>query len=64
MNLHLLTHGYPLTIIRSEQNQRVEYYNALAESDGTQSPGAFRQFIEHRVHEALEKYLQVMAEAQ
>lgn len=64
MNLHLLQHGYPLTIIRSERNQRVEYYNALAEADHTQTPDAFRNFIEHRVHEALERYLQVMEEAQ
>lgn len=27
MNLHLLKHGYPLTIIRSENNLRVDYYN-------------------------------------
>lgn len=64
MNLHLLQHGYPLTIIRSEQNQRVEYYNALAEADRTDSPDAFRSFIEHRVHQAMERYLQVMEEAQ
>lgn len=63
MNLYLLQHGYPLTIIRSENNKRVEYYNALAESDTTGKPEAFRRFVEFRVHEALEKYLAVMAEA-
>jgi len=64
MNLHLLQHGYPLTIIRSAQNQRVEYYNALAESDRIDSPAAFRPFIEGRVYEALEKYLAIMEQAQ
>ena len=64
MNLHLLQRGYPLTIIRSENNRRVEYYNALAESDRTENPDAFRRFVELRVHEALEKYLAVMEEAQ
>lgn len=63
MNLHLLKHGYPLTIIRSENNRRVDYYNALAESDRTEKPDAFRSFVELRVHEALEKYLAVMEEA-
>jgi len=64
MNLHLLKHGYPLTIIRSENNRRVDYYNALAESDWTEKPDPFRQFVELRAHEALEKYLAVMEEAQ
>lgn len=64
MNLHLLKHGYPLTVIRSENNRRVDYYNALAESDRTETPDAFRQFIELRAHEALERYLAVMEEAQ
>ena len=62
MNLHLLKHGYPLTIIRSENNRRVEYYNALAESDRTETPDAFRGFVEQRVLEALERYLAVMEE--
>lgn len=63
MNLHLMRHGYPLTIIRSEKNKRVDYYNALAECDKTGSPEAFRRFVELRVYEALEKYLAVMGEA-
>ncbi len=64
MNLHLLQHGYPLTIIRSENTQRVDYYNALAESDRAENPDAFRRFVELRVNEALAKYLAVMEEAQ
>jgi len=64
MNLHLLQHGYPLTIIRSENNQRVDYYHALAESDRTDMPEPFRCFIERRVHESLKEYLAVMEESQ
>ena len=64
MNLHLLRNGYPLTIIRSERNLRVDYYQALAESDRAEKPDAFRRFVEFRVHEALEEYLAVMEEAQ
>jgi Fic family protein len=63
MNLHLLKHGYPLTIIRSENNRRVDYYNALAESDSTGRSDAFRGFVELRVLESLERYLAVMEEA-
>lgn len=64
MNLHLLQHGYPLTIIHSENNQRVDYYNALANSDRSKTPDAFRAFVERRVCEAMEAYLAVMEEAQ
>jgi Fic family protein len=64
MNLHLLQHGYPLTIIRSERNLRLDYYNALAACDQTQSPDPFRKFVELRAAEALEKYLAVMEQAQ
>ncbi len=63
MNLHLLQHGYPLTVIRSENNKRVDYYHALAESDRIGTTEAFRRFLELRVHEALEKYVLVMEEA-
>ena len=63
MNLHLLQHGYPLTILRSENNQRVDYYNALAEADSTDNPDPFRRFIETRVHQSLVNYLAVLEEA-
>lgn len=62
MNLVLMQAGYPLTIIRSENNQRVDYYNALSESDKTGDPKAFRSFIEMRVFETLERYLGVLGE--
>ena len=63
MNLILLRHGYPLTMIRSERNLRVTYYDALAESDKTGTPDAFRCFVEGRVVEALERYLEVLEES-
>ncbi|MEX2381051.1 MAG: Fic family protein [Opitutales bacterium] len=62
MNLHLMSHGYPLTIIHSEQNQRVEYYNVLSESDKSSSVEPFRRFIEERVIESLNRYLEVLNE--
>ena len=62
MNLVLMQAGYPITIIRSENNQRVDYYHALADSDVTGQPEAFRNFVELRVVEALERYLAVMLE--
>jgi len=60
MNLHLLANGYPLTVIRSEQNQRVDYYHALAASDQADSPDPLHHFIAARVHESLTSYLQIM----
>lgn len=60
MNLHLMSRGFPLTIIRSERNQRVDYYNALAQSDQTGSPEPFRRFVEHRVLESLKRYLEIL----
>ena len=63
MNLHLLRHGYPLTIIRADRDQRSDYYQALAESDATDRPEPFRAFIEARVIEALERFLSVLKEA-
>lgn len=62
MNLHLMSHGFPLTIIRSARNQRVDYYNVLAESDRSGSPDPFRRFIEERVLEGLKRYLEILEE--
>lgn len=63
MNLHLLRLGYPIAIIRAERDQRRDYYQALAEADATECPEPFRTFIEVRVIEALERFLDVLSEA-
>jgi Fic family protein len=60
MNLHLMQRGYPLTIIRAANTQRAEYYQALANSDESSDPAAFRTFIAARVLESLQRYTEVL----
>ena len=56
MNLHLIRHGYPLTIIRSASGERVRYYDALAATDERGEPAPFREFVAARVLDALHRY--------
>ena len=56
MNLHLMQRGFPLTIIRAENTQRAEYYQALADADKTSDAAPFRAFIAERVLESLRRY--------
>jgi Fic family protein len=60
MNLHLMQRGYPLTIIRAANTQQAEYYQALADSDQSSDPAAFRAFIAARVLESLQRYTEVL----
>lgn len=60
MNLHLMQHGYPLTIIRAANTQRAEYYQALSDSDQSSDSAAFRAFIAARVLESLQRYTEVL----
>ena len=64
MNLVLLRQGYLLTIIRAERNQRRDYYQALAEADASEAPEPFRSFIEARVLESFNRYLDILNEVQ
>lgn len=56
MNLHLMQHGFPLTIIRAANIQRAAYYHALSVADESGAPAAFRSFIAERVLESLNRY--------
>lgn len=56
MNLHLMQRGFPLTIIRAANTQRVAYYHALAAADESGVPDAFRAFVAERVLESLQRY--------
>jgi Fic family protein len=60
MNLHLMQHGYPLTIIRAANTQRAEYYQALSDSDQSADSGVFRDFVAARVLESLRLYEEVL----
>ena len=37
-----------------------DYYNALAESDQAGSPEPFRRFVDNRVLESLQGYLEIL----
>ena len=60
MNLHLMQHGYPLTIIWAANIQRTDYYHALAAADGSGDAAPFRAFIVARVFESLQRYQEVL----
>ena len=60
MNLHLMQHGYPLTIIRVANIQRTDYYHALAAADESGDAAPFRAFIAARVFESLQRYQEVL----
>lgn len=63
MNLHLLKHGYPITIIDSEMKKRQEYYRILSQyrgvSDGDSEP--FELFVAQKVKESLCEYLRFLS---
>ncbi len=59
MNLHLLQHGYPVSIIDSEMEKRQVYYRLLSEyrgiADGDSKP--FELFVAQKVKASLFEYL-------
>jgi Fic family protein len=63
MNLHLLKHGYPISIIDSEMEKRREYYRILGAyqsvAEGDSKP--FELFVGQKVKDALFEYLQFLS---
>lgn len=59
MNLHLLEHGYPISIIDSEMKKRQAYYRILSEyrgvTEGDSEP--FERFVAQKVKQVLFDYL-------
>jgi Fic family protein len=64
MNLHLLKHGYPISIIDSEMNKRQEYYRILGDYQGGEHDGdsqPFQLFVAQKVKDALFEYLNFLS---
>ena len=63
MNLHLLKHGYPISIIDSEMDKRQEYCRILGAcqsvADGDSKP--FELFFTQKAKDALFEYLQFLS---
>ena len=67
MNLHLLKHGYPISIIDSEMSKRQEYYRILGDfqGEGQSVDGGdsrpFQLFVAQKVKESLFEYLSFLS---
>lgn len=63
MNLILLQNGYPITIIGSEENQRLEYYDYLELAQTGQDPNKekFKLMIAKNVKNIMFQYLNLIA---
>ena len=61
MNLILLQHGYPITIISSSRKSRDAYYDALEQSQMTAKLDDFERLIAQYVKTWLFKYLNMVA---
>ena len=63
MNLHLLKHSYPISIIDSEMDKRQAYYRILGGyrgvAEGDSKP--FELFVAQKVKDALFEYLQFLS---
>jgi Fic family protein len=71
MNLHLLKHGYPISIIDSEMSKRQEYYRILGSYQGRQQDRQegidegdsepFQLFVAQKVKDSLFEYLNFLS---
>ena len=61
MNLILMKHGYPITIISSDRKKRDAYYDALEQSQIAENLDAFERLIAQYAKEWLFKYLNMIA---
>lgn len=61
MNLILLQHGYPITNISSQNDQRNDYYTSLETVQTKKDDIMFLKFIAKNVKESLMKYLELLA---
>lgn len=63
MNLILIRHGYPMTILSSNNDKRHQYYNSLEATQTGQDPDKvqFKTFIAQNVKQWLFQYLNLLA---
>ena len=57
MNLYLLRQGYPIISLKSDNDSKLRYYQALEKSHTTGDRSDFEEFIAETVHDTLKKYL-------
>ncbi|QIW16457.1 hypothetical protein A4G20_08985 [Pasteurellaceae bacterium RH1A] len=63
MNLILLQHGYPITILESENSKRLQYYDSLEAAQTGKDPqkAQFKRFIAENVKQWLFNYLLILS---
>ena len=62
MNLYLLRDGYTLVNLRSSNEAKLAYYNALETSHMDKRPEAFQRLVAEAEIASLERYLSVLGE--
>ena len=60
MNLYLLQHGYPIVSLKSDNDSKLRYYNALEESHTTGKRADFNDFVAETVADTLKQYLSLL----
>ncbi len=62
MNLVLLQHGYPITILKGDAQSRLQYYAALEAAQTNNNKQPFLELIAANVKDTLERVLKVVGE--
>jgi Fic family protein len=60
MNLYLISKGYPITILKGDNDSKIIYYTALEESHTNNNSEPFNIFVAEAVKKALENYLNIL----
>jgi Fic family protein len=60
MNLILMQHGYPITNISGERQNRLAYYSSLEKAQTDNDKNLFYGFVSKAVHAALKEYLSIV----
>lgn len=60
MNLYLLQHGYTIVTLKSDNDAKIRYYNALEESHINNDPTAFNLLVAEAEKASLERYISIM----
>ena len=60
MNLYLLRHGFPIVSLKSDNDSKLRYYNALEKSHTEDKRDDFYLFVAETVKDALGQYLSLL----
>ncbi len=60
MNLILLQHGYPIAILKGDNDNRLKYYNALEKAQTEGDKQAFINFVAETIKDSIKRILSIV----